>query len=422
MTRAQASRFAIDLSPLRGSREFRYIFVARTVSIFGIGMILVAVPLQVYDMTGSTFAVGTAAVAVGAAVFVGTLFGGVLADRFDRRVVISIARSVAGVAFALLAVNAFVPTPQLWAIYVCGVIDGLAGGVSSTALMAVIPSLLPKAKMAAAGALMTVMADLGTVASPALGGLIIASSSVGVAYTVAALSAVVTTYCIARLPSLPPPVRNTENPLRSVAGGFSYAAHDPVVGGTLLVGFCAMMLTGWNVLLPAFAREVLDAGPALTGLLYSAPAIGALAGSLTSGWTGTTRRSGLIVFASSIVAAAGLAGVGAAPLFLVAFLGLVAHGFGRVIGDILRYAIIQTQTPEEYRGRMAGVWGAQISTGVAVGALVAGVVGSLVGPQAAFLVYGLAGVVVLGLLAVVLRGLRTHTGHQPEVQVAAESG
>lgn len=405
---AGLSRYTIDLSPLRTSREFRYIFIARTISIFGLGLLLVAVPLQVYGMTGSTLAVGAASIVVGSAVFLGTLFGGVIADRYDRRPVISLARATAGLAFALLAVNAFVPSPQLWVIYLCGVIEGLAGGISSTALMAVIPSLLPKDKMAAAGALMTVMSDLGTVASPAIGGVIIAATSVGTNYVLAALSSAVTAYCIARLPSLPPPIRNTEGPLRSIASGFTYAAKDSVVGGTLLLGFCAMMLTGWNVLLPAYASQVLHAGPASIGLLYSAPAIGALTGSLTSGWTGTARRSGMIVFLAAIIAAGGLVGVGAIPIFLTTFLGLAAHGFGRVLGDILRYAVIQTETPEEYRGRVAGVWGAQISTGSAAGALVAGAVGAAVGPREAFVLYGTAGIVVLVVLALALKGLRTY--------------
>ncbi|MFD4366941.1 enterobactin transporter EntS [Rhodococcus sp. NPDC058521] len=411
---AGLSRYAIDLSPLRTSREFRYIFIARTISIFGLGLLLVAVPLQVYDMTGSTLAVGAASIVVGVSVFVGTLFGGVIADRYDRRPVISIARATAGIAFAILAINAFLPTSHLWVIYVAGVIEGLAGGISATALMAVIPSLLPKDKMAAAGALMTVMSDLGTVASPAIGGVIIAATSVGTNYVLAALSSALTAYCISRLPSLPPPVRNTEGPLQSIASGFRYAAKDSVVGGTLLVGFCAMMLTGWNVLLPAYASEVLDAGPGTTGLLYSAPAVGALLGSLTSGWTGTVRRGGLVVFVAAIIAAAGLVGVGSVPMFAVTFLGLVAHGFGRVVGDILRYAVIQTETPEEYRGRVAGVWGAQISTGTATGALVAGAVGAAVGPQEAFLLYGAGGVIALGVLALFLRGLRGYRAHQEE--------
>jgi ENTS family enterobactin (siderophore) exporter len=175
-----------------------------------------------------------------------------------------------------------------------------------------------------------------------------------------------------------------------------------------------MMLTGWNVLLPAYASQVLHAGPAATGLLYSAPAVGALTGSLTSGWTGTTRRGGLIVFLAAMIASAGLIGVGAVPMIAVTFLGLAGHGFGRVLGDILRYAVIQTETPEEYRGRVAGVWGAQISTGSAAGALVAGAVGAAVGPREAFLLYGAGGIVVLAVLAVALRGLRTYSSAAAE--------
>ncbi len=150
----------IDLDPLRTSREFRYLFTARVVSLFGLGFLIVAVPVQVYQLTGSTAQVAAVSAVIGVTTFGATFAGGVLADRYDRRNVIALARGTAGVAFALLAINAFLPEPQMWAIYVLAVVDGIAGGISSTALMAVTPSLIPRDKLAAAGALMALTADL----------------------------------------------------------------------------------------------------------------------------------------------------------------------------------------------------------------------------------------------------------------------
>ncbi|SUE16657.1 enterobactin exporter EntS [Rhodococcus gordoniae] len=396
----------IDIDPLRTSREFRYLFTARVVSLFGLGFLIVAVPVQVYQLTGSTAQVAAVSAVIGVTTFAATFAGGVLADRYDRRNVIAIARGTAGVAFALLAVNAILPVPQMWAIYVLAVVDGIAGGISSTALMAVTPSLIPRDKLAAAGALMALTADLGAMIGPALGGVVIAAGGVGVAYALAAFTTAITTFCITRLPSLPPTHVAEESPLRSVMSGFRYAAHNRVVGQVLIVGFLAMLLSGWAVLIPEFADEVLGVGPSVVGLLYTAPAVGAVVGSLTSGWTGSIRRYGLVVYLLMAVSAAGLVGAGATGILAVVLFGLAAHGFGDSLADVVRYATVQRNTSDEYRGRIAAVWGAQVTAGTSVGAVAAGVVASLVPISMALTVYGVAGVAVIAVMFVSTPTLR----------------
>ncbi len=396
----------IDIDPLRTSREFRYLFTARVVSLFGLGFLIVAVPVQVYQLTGSTAQVAAVSAVIGVTTFAATFAGGVLADRYDRRNVIAIARGTAGVAFALLAANAILPVPQMWAIYVLAVVDGIAGGISSTALMAVTPSLIPRDKLAAAGALMALTADLGAMIGPALGGVVIAAGGVGVAYALAAFTTAITTFCITRLPSLPPTHVAEESPLRSVMSGFRYAAHNRVVGQVLIVGFLAMLLSGWAVLIPEFADEVLGVGPSVVGLLYTAPAVGAVVGSLTSGWTGSIRRYGLVVYLLMAVSAAGLVGAGATGILAVVLFGLAAHGFGDSLADVVRYATVQRNTSDEYRGRIAAVWGAQVTAGTSVGAVAAGVVASLVPISMALTVYGVAGVAVIAVMFVLTPTLR----------------
>ncbi|APE12508.1 enterobactin transporter EntS [Rhodococcus pyridinivorans] len=396
----------IDLDPLRTSREFRYLFTARVVSLFGLGFLIVAVPVQVYQLTGSTAQVAAVSAVIGVTTFGATFAGGVLADRYDRRNVIALARGTAGVAFALLAINAFLPEPQMWAIYVLAVVDGIAGGISSTALMAVTPSLIPRDKLAAAGALMALTADLGSMIGPALGGVVIAAGGVGVAYALAAFTTAITTFCITRLPSLPPTHVAEESPLKSVVSGFRYAAHNRVVGQVLIVGFLAMLLSGWAVLIPEFADEVLGVGPSVVGLLYTAPAVGAVVGSLTSGWTGSIRRYGLVVYLLMAVSAAGLVGAGATGVLAVVLLGLAAHGFGDSLADVVRYATVQRNTSDEYRGRIAAVWGAQVTAGTSVGAVAAGVVASLVPISMALTIYGVAGVVIIAIMFVATPTLR----------------
>ncbi|KOS57828.1 enterobactin transporter EntS [Rhodococcus rhodochrous] len=403
---ALIDKLVLDLDPLRTSREFRYIFTARVVSLFGLGFLVVAVPLQVYRLTGSTAQVAAVSAVLGVTTFAATFAGGVLADRYDRRRVIALARGTAGVAFAVLAVNAFLPDPKMWVVYVAAVIDGVCGGISATALMAVTPSLLPREKMAAAGALMALTGDLGAMIGPALGGVVIATGGVGVAYALAAFTTAITTFCITRLPALPPTHVADESPLRSVVSGFRYAASNRVLGGVLVCGFVTMLLAGWSVLVPEYATEVLGAGPSVVGLLYTAPAVGAVIGSLTSGWTGRLRRSGQAVFVLMAVSAAGLAGAGLTATVAVAVIGLAAHGFGDALTDIVRYATVQKHTSDEYRGRIAAVWAAQVTAGASVGAVVAGAVATSVPISAALPAYGAVGLVVTALLWTTLRTLR----------------
>ncbi|CAM2921959.1 enterobactin transporter EntS [Prescottella defluvii] len=415
---ALLDKLTLDLDPLRTSREFRYIFTARVVSLFGLGFLIVAVPLQVYQLTDSTAHVAAVSTVLGLTTFFATFAGGILADRFDRRTVIAIARGCAGIAFAILAVNAFLPDPMLSVVYVAAVVDGVCGGISATVLMAVTPTLLPRNKMAAAGALMALTGDLGAMLGPALGGVVIASGGVGLAFALAAATTAVTTFCITRLPSLPPTHSGDESPLQAVAGGFRFAVRHRVIGGVLVCGFVTMLLAGWAVLIPEYAADVLHVGASMTGLLYAAPAVGAVLGSLTSGWTGTVRWSGRAVFAGMLLSAAGLVGAGVTGVVAVTVIGLVAHGFGEAVADIVRYAIVQKHTPDEFGARIAGVWSAQVTAGASVGAVVAGLVAALVPIEAALAVYGGTGLVAVAVLFTVLRRLRQFDEHAGSVGAA----
>ncbi|WP_228789056.1 enterobactin transporter EntS [Nocardia puris] len=400
MTRMSPRRIAIDLDPLRSSREFRTLFIARAISVLGIGFLMVALPIQVYQLTGSTARIAMVTVVAGAATFGGTLIGGALADRVDRRTVIVVARGAATLGFALLAVNAMLPSPQVWLILACGVIDGAAGGISATALVAAMPGLVPRDKMAAAGALMALTVDLGTMVGPALGGLLIAWAGVAANYWLAAVASLVTTVLIARLDAMPPHRAHAESSVRAMVSGFRFAFGHRIIGSTLLAGVVTMVLAGWSVLIPAYVGEVLHGGSAVAGLLFAAPAIGAVAGSLTSGWTGGLRRGGIVIFGAALVSAAGLAGAGMVGTTVCAFVGLFAYGVGRVVGDIAKFAVVQQNTPDEFRGRVSGVWTAQVTVAAAVGAVVAGVVSELVPAREVFLVYGALG----GVLTLVLWG------------------
>jgi ENTS family enterobactin (siderophore) exporter len=405
----------IDTSPLRTSRPFRFAFAARLVSLLGIGLLVVAVPAQTYALTGSSLHVAGVATTMGIGLFVGSIGGGVLVDRFERRRTIQLARSAAGLAFVVLGVNALLPDPSLVVVYVASAIDGLAGGVSGTALMAVIPTIVPRDKLAAAGALTALTTDLGTIASPAVAGVIIASGGVATTYFVAAVATVLTVGLIRGIGPSPAPGETHEQPLRALATGLRYAAGHRVVRAVLVVGLLTMLVSGPTVLLPAYVDQTLGAGPQVLGLLYGAPAVGAVLGSLTSGWTGRVRRTGIALVASVALMSAGIAVLGVAGGAVVAFLALAGHGLGRALTDILRFAVLQQNTPDELRGRISSLWQAQVVVGTSVGSILAGLLGRWFAPDTALFVYGLGGVVLAALLVGLLGSLWRVTDDHREV-------
>ncbi|MFI6169221.1 enterobactin transporter EntS [Nocardia sp. NPDC051052] len=390
----------IDTSPLRASREFRNAFAARLISVLGIGLLMVALPVQVYQATGSSLHVAGVTAVTAVALFAGSLAGGVIADRYDRRDVIQWARSAAGFGFLALGLNALLPNPFLAVIYAAGVVDGLAGGISGSALMAVIPMLVGREKVAAAGALTSLTTDLGTMITPALAGLLIAKSGVGLAFFLCAGATVATVGLIRSIGPQPPPQREIAHPLRELAIGISFAARHKVIRATLLTGTIAMLVSGPLVLLPALAHDELGAGTTTLGLLYAAPGVGAVLGSLTSGWIGRTRQAGRALLISMAVMPIGVIVAGLWPHAAPVFLGLAGFGLARALNIVLRYTILQQESPEELRGRLSGLLMVQAVTGTAVGSMTAGLVGQFCTPGTALVVYGLS-VLVLGVLTAV---------------------
>lgn len=396
----------MDLGPLRDSRPFRNVFIARTVSVFGIGMLAVAVPVQVYEMTGSTAHVGGVSAAEGFALFAGFLWGGVLADRRDRRRLMLVARTLAGLGFALLALNAFLPDPSLLAVYVLAAWDGLATGVSVTALLAATPALIAPDKLVAAGALNALTVRLGSMLSPALGGVTVAAFGVGWNYAAAAFGTLATLGLLAGLPSLRPADEPEGNPLKALAEGFRFVASHRVVGGLMLLGALFMLAGGVPVLLPAFTDLALGGGPATLGLLYAAPACGAVLASVTSGWATALKAPGRALLLASVAGMAVLACLGLTRHPALAVAVLFGYGFATSIEEILRYGLLQSHTPDSHLGRVNALWSAQETGGEAVGSLAAGFLGRHLAPGTAIVLYGVIGAVLAGLLALALTTLR----------------
>ncbi|MGH4024974.1 MAG: enterobactin transporter EntS [Pseudonocardiaceae bacterium] len=402
----------LDISPLRENRAFRNLFIARTILLFGVGSVLVTVPLDVYAMTGSTGPVSLVAAVEGLAFFVGFLSGGVLADRSDRKTLIIRSWLVCGASFAGLALNAaFVGA--LWPVFLFVATNGVSGAMGITALLAVLPSLVGRSKLHAVGALNTLSLRLGTVLAPTLGGVIVSVADAQWSYALGGLAALGSSPLLRGLPSDPGGGGDAgEGPLRSLVSAYRFVARQQVVLGVMVAGVVGMIGGGSLVLAPAFVDARFGGEPAVVGLMYSAISVGLVVGALVSGWLTTTTRPGLVLLLMMIVCFACYAAAGAAPAVLLVLVFLVGAGMANSMEEVLRYALLQLHTPDAMLGRVNSAFAAQNMSGAAVGALVAGAFATWFGPGEVFWIYNAVMAAVSVMVLVLLRTLR-RTGAAP---------
>lgn len=388
-----------DPAPLRDSRDFRLMFAGRTISLLGAGFTSVALNVQVFDLTRSSFDVGLASLALGVPTMAGLLAGGVLADRADRRLISVIQRFVLAAVVAGLAVNAALPHPALPLIFALAVAHGTANGLGAPALMASVPTLVRREQLTAASALTGAASQLGQVVGPALGGVAAEGAGLSACYWIDAATYLLMAALLCFLRPIPPTTRARRTALRDFAAGFGYLRRQPVLGGLLLIDSVAMVFGMPNALFPVLAATRFHGGAETVGLLYAAPAFGALASAVTSGWISRTTRAGAVLVTAVLVWGAAITGFGLCAFLPAALVLLAIAGAGDIVSETLRRALLQHHTPDEMQGRVSSLWLAQATVGPSVGNAEAGLVARAVSP--AFSVVSGGVVAILGAVAVV---------------------
>jgi len=413
-------QLAIDVAPLREGKDFRLLFAGRFVSMAGNAVATTAANWQVYGLTRSSLAVGMLTLASGAGMFTGLLAGGMLADRYDRRLLMLASRAPLAVLAALLLVNSLQPHPALWAVYLLVLLVGGLSGIGSPASTAAVPELVGPGGLAAAAALNAMGSQLGQLGGPALAGALIAGPGLAACYAIDAASFAVFGLTVWFIRPLPPTVRAGRPGLRSMAQGLRHVRHNAVVGGMLAVDTSAMLFGMPASLFPALATQRFHGGSATFGLLGAAPGLGAMLGAATSGWTGRLRRPGIVVILAGLAWGAAIVGFGFSGSLVIALAFLALAGMADLISEVLRNALLQHYTPDELRGRVSSLYLAQVTTAPAVGNVEAGVVAQLFSAGISVVSGGLACVAGALILGAINPALRRATLPRPAGAVAAD--
>jgi MFS family permease len=388
----------LDLTPLR-HRDFRLLFAAQFVSFFGTMVTYVALPYQVYVLTRSTLAVGLLGIVELGPLLLTAFLGGALADAVDRRRMVLWTEIGLSLGSGLLMLNALLPRPSVWPLYLAAALMSALGGLQRPSLDALMPRLVDRVEIPAAAALSVFRGSTGMIAGPAVGGLLIGSMGVSSAYGVDVLSYATSLLCFRLIRAMPPPDGGETPSVKAVVDGFRYAWSRQELIGTYVVDFVAMVFGMPMALFPAMSEGM--GGPRALGALYAAPAAGALLASLTTRWTPRVTRHGLAVMCAAIVWGLGIVAFGFTRALGPAFALLALAGAADAVSGIFRSTLWNQTIPDAMRGRLAGIEMVSYMSGPLLGHAEAGAVAALFGVRASVVSGGLlcvVGVFVCGAL------------------------
>jgi MFS family permease len=392
-----------DLTPWRASADFRRMWLAGLVTNFGSFLTLVALPVQLKELTGSAAAVGAIGAVELVPLLVCGLYGGALADALDKRRLILGTEAGLGLLSAVLLVNAVLPRPLVWPLYAVAALSSALAAVQRPALDALLPRVVAHEHLTAAISLNSLRWTVGGVAGPAVAGIVVAYAGLGWAYAADALTFAVSVALGWRLAAAPAAREAARPSLRAIAEGARYAWGRKELLGTYAVDLAAMFFAMPLAVLPFLADE-LDAAWSL-GLMYASLPAGSLLVSLTSGWTSRVHRHGLMV----VLAAAGwglaVVAAGAVREVWLVLLFLTVAGGCDMVSGIFRGAIWNQTIPDALRGRLAGIELLSYSAGPQLGQVRAGGTAALLGIRTSIWTGGAACAAAVGALAVFLPAL-----------------
>ncbi|MEU3060258.1 MFS transporter [Streptomyces subrutilus] len=414
-TRTRAlSRIFADLTPLSTSPDYRRLWIGGTISWIGQAMTALAISLQVYDITGSSFSVGLVGLFSLVPLVAFGLYGGAIADTVDRRKLGLYASLGAAALSVALATAALFGYHHVWFLYAVVSLQAVCGALTGPARSAMIPRLLPPEQLPAANALNSVTMTSGFMAGPMLGGLIVGWWGFQAAYLVDAVTFCAALYAMWRLPSMKPDRAEGARGRASVIDGLRFLGTRPNIRMTFFSDLAAMVLAQPKALFPAIAVLWYGGDAKTVGLLVAAPAVGALLGGVFSGWQSHIRRHGLAILLA--VAAWGLA-IAVFGLTRNLWLGLfflALAGWADTISMVFRSTMMQAATPDDMRGRLQGVFIVVVAGGPRLGDFLAGTVADLTSPAVAITGGGLCCVLVLGLLALRWRAFAHYDARSPQ--------
>ena len=414
---------AVDVAPLRASRDLRLLTIGNFVTGLGTQATLVALPYQLYVQTRSPVLTGLlGAVELGPLIAM-SLYGGALADRMDRKRLLLLDQFALVAIAAGLAAGAFAGHPPIALLYVLAALLAGFSAIQNVARSAIVPNVVAPEQLRAALALTFGLYQLTMVIGPALGGLLIAAAGLGTAYSIDAASCLGMVLAVTAMAAQPPHAGEHEHPSirRSIADGLRFVRSNRSLVGSFGIDLAAMSFGMPRTLFPALSLTVYHAGAAGTGALFAAVSAGATLAALSTGWLTHVRRLGRIVIWAVLAWGAAIALAGLVRSLWPAIALFALAGAADSVSAVCRSTINQTVTPDAMRGRMSAVFSLVVTSGPRLGDIESGAVASLATPRFSVVSGGVACVISAALFARAFPALLRYDSQEAERALAASA-
>lgn len=357
--------FHIDTSPFKKYPNYRWLYTGQMVSFFGSMITYVAIPFQMYEITKSTFHVGMLGIVQLIPLVISGFWGGALADSFDRKKLVIFTDIANACGNLFLVFFTLSESRAYWVLYLLAGLMAIFKGLERPPLEALTQQLIDKKDIPKVSTLQSLKTTSGMILGPAIGGVLISSIGMAATYVVDFCTYSFSMYCLLKLKDVPALKEKKKANVSTIIEGFKYAWKRPDLMGTYIVDMASMTFAYPSPLYPALAMAMGGAGK--LGWFYSAPAVGAFIGSLTSNWTHKAVRHGKMITIAATVWGLGIIGFGWSVNFYVALAFLAIAGFADMISGIFRSTMWNETIPEEYRGRLASVEMISYSSGPLLG-------------------------------------------------------
>ncbi len=394
-------------------RDFRLLWLGSFVATLGEQMVGVAIGWELYERTGSDLALGLVGLAQVLPVLVLSLPAGNISDVYNRKAIVLISETVAGLGALGLALVSYRQGPVAL-VYALLCLIGAARAFSSPASSALLPSSVPPAAFGSAATWSSSAWQFASVLGPALGGLIIAVLHTATpVFLVSAGTCLIYWVLVVLLKGRPLALSKQRASLKSLLEGVALIRRTQIILATITLDLFAVLLGGAVTLLPVYAKDILAVGPAGLGVLQAAPSIGAVLMGVVLAHLPPFRRAGLVLLAA--VAGFGVATIvfGLSTSFWLSLLMLAALGALDNISVVIRNSLVLFLTPDDMRGRISAVNNIFIGASNQLGGFESGLTAQLFGPVWSVVGGGVGTVVVVLLVALAwpeIRRLRRLSG------------
>lgn len=396
--------------------DFRLLWIGQFISIIGTQMQVVGLNWHVYELTHSAVALGGLGLNRFIPILIFSMIGGSIADSRNRKTILLITQSILVVLSLILSLVTITHMINIFWIYLIGALSAIVFSFDAPARQSFVPSLVKKEHLPNAMSLNMISWQTATIIGPGLAGFMLAKFGVSSIYLFNAISyiAVIVALLLMKTKHVPAEVK-VKVSLQSAKEAITFVKSKKILWSTMVLDFFSTFFASATSLLPIYAKDILRVGPQGLGILYAAPAVGAVIAGFVVAHMGSIKRAGFILLLAVAVYGFSTIIFGVSNIFIISLLALILIGGGDSLSTIIRSTIRQLETPDHIRGRMTAVNMIFVMGGPQLGEFESGLLAAWLGAPLSVVVGGVGTLIVVGIIGWKITSLRKyeHTFTEP---------